>query len=70
MFTHSAAILLVSPLATIKPCLVLKHRYRAALWATSYLSENVVSLCLLYCDEAGVDVVIRTQLQADPAVVN
>lgn len=57
-------------LATIKPFLVFKHQYQVAIRSPSYLSENVVSLCLLYCDEAGIDVVIRTQLQADPAVVN
>lgn len=45
------------------------HR-RAACRSRSHLSENVVSLGLLDCDEAGVDVVIRPQLQADPAVVN
>lgn len=55
MFTHSAAIFWTAG-----------RRYGLA----SYLSENVVPLRLLHRDEAGVDVVIRPQLQADPAVVN
>ena len=46
------------------------HQHEVAVWSSSYLSENVVSLCLLYGDEAGVDVVVRTQLQTNPAVVN
>lgn len=34
--------------------------FLACVSSSSYLSENVVSLCLLDGDEAGVNVVIRT----------
>lgn len=57
-------------LTRIKLFLVARHQHEVAASSSSYLSENVVSLRLLDPDEAGVDVVIRTQLQTDPAVVN